>query len=252
MSVTSTTSALQLSLPVQAPVEEPIINGPFDEPKFWWAYDKNGKAIKTPGRRNASYFWTTQKVMSGQTQLSLEGMESDYGSEELGLVNDLRHDVARWRASNYENATATTKKLLAHWKNPERKRRLFFCQLEAVETVIYINEILASGRKSRWTPTVTREQYEALCKVTEATLESTAQGKFVARLIDPPQRADWKPLRRYGCNGDGFRQDGGNGDAHGLGTMQSRRGARRHAIPPRRAGRLSEPHGEGTPASVAA
>lgn len=194
-----TTDSPELDLPVQAAVEQPIINGPFDEPKFWWSYDKSGKAIKTTGRRKASYFWTTQKVMSGQTQLSLEGMESDYGSEELGLVNDLREDVRRWRASSYENATATTKKLLTHWKSPDRKRPLFFCQIEAVETIIYINEILASGRKPRWTPAVTREVYEQLSTISEEKLESTAKGKFVARLIDPPQRADWKPLRRYGC-----------------------------------------------------
>lgn len=194
-----TTDAPELDLPVQAAVEQPIINSPFQEPKFWWNYDKSGKAIKTEGRRKASYFWTTQKVMSGQKQLSLEGMESDYGSEELGLVNDLREDVRRWRASGYENATATTKKLLAHWKSPDRKRALFFCQLEAVETIIYINEILGSGRKPRWTPAVSRETFDALCEVTLEKLESTAKGSFVARLVDPPQREGWKPLKRYGC-----------------------------------------------------
>ncbi len=45
-----------LDLPVQASIEEPIINGPYDEPKFWWSYDKQGTAIKQPGRREASYF----------------------------------------------------------------------------------------------------------------------------------------------------------------------------------------------------
>ena len=39
-----------LDLPVQASIEEPIINGPYDEPKFWWSYDKQ------PERREASYF----------------------------------------------------------------------------------------------------------------------------------------------------------------------------------------------------
>ncbi len=63
-----------------------------------------------PGRREASNFWTTQKVMTEQR--ALEGFESDFGSEKLDLVNQLREDVKRWRESEYENATQTTKKLL--------------------------------------------------------------------------------------------------------------------------------------------
>src|ERR1700719_3794075 len=142
-------------LPIQAPVEEPIINSPYVEPKWHWAYDKTGKANKIPGRRAATYFWTTQRVMTGQTEI--EGVGGDYGSEPLPLVNALRDDVSRWRESGYENATQTTKKLLAHWNRADRARRLFFCQLEAVETIIYLNEILGSGRKPRFTPRVSQE-----------------------------------------------------------------------------------------------
>ena len=37
-------------------------------------------------------------------------------------------------------ATSTTRRLLAYWTNPDRERKLFFCQIEAVETAIYITE----------------------------------------------------------------------------------------------------------------
>ena len=104
----------EAELPIQAPVEEPIINSPFTEPKCHWAYDKSGKANKIPGRRSARYFWTTQRVMTGQTELDSIG--GDYGSELLPLVNALRDDVSRWRASGYENATQITKKLLDVYK----------------------------------------------------------------------------------------------------------------------------------------
>jgi type III restriction enzyme len=83
----------QPELPVQAQVEEPIINGPYEEPKQHWKYDKQGKAHREPGRRPAEYFWTTQRVMTGQ--LDLEDIGSgDSGSEKLDLVNRLREDVA--------------------------------------------------------------------------------------------------------------------------------------------------------------
>jgi hypothetical protein len=99
----------EAELPIQAPVEEPIINSPFTEPKCHWAYDKSGKANKIPGRRSARYFWTTQRVMTGQTELDSIG--GDYGSELLPLVNALRDDVSRWRASGYENATQIVEQL---------------------------------------------------------------------------------------------------------------------------------------------
>ena len=123
----------EAELPIQAPVEEPIINSPFAEPKAHWAYDKSGKANKISGRRSARYFWTTQRVTSGQTDL--EGIGGDYGSEPLPLVNALREDVKRWRDSGYENATQVTKKLLAHWTREDRKRRFFFCQCSNFNSV---------------------------------------------------------------------------------------------------------------------
>ena len=188
----------QPELPVQAQVEEPIINGPYDEPKQHWKYDKQGKAHREPGRRPAEYFWTTQRVMTGQ--MGLEDIDSgDSGSEKLDLVNRLREDVALWRASDYENATQTTKRLLRHWRSPDRKRRFFFCQIEAVETVIYLTELLAAGRTRRGKAAVSREEYVALLNPGESALERTAKGEFVARLSDPPLREDWKKLTRYGC-----------------------------------------------------
>ena len=159
-----TPDPLQTELPIQAPVEEPIINSPYKEPLQHWSYSKEGKAQKTPGRRRASYFWTTQKTGSLQQTFEAEGFDTDFGSDDLPLVNSLRHDVAKWRASEYENATQVTKQLLRHWQAKDRKRRLFFCQIEAVETMIYVSEILASGRRTRWTPKVSKDDYDKMRK----------------------------------------------------------------------------------------
>jgi len=187
----------EAELPIQAPVEEPIINSPFTEPKCHWAYDKSGKANKIPGRRSARYFWTTQRVMTGQTELDSIG--GDYGSELLPLVNALRDDVSRWRASGYENATQITKKLLSHWTRADRKRRLFFCQLEAVETFIYLNEILASGRRTRFKPGVTPEDYNAMIKGVKPPIAVGMSDEFFPRLCDQPWDETQRALIRYGC-----------------------------------------------------
>ena len=45
-----------------------------------------------------------------------------------------------WRDTDYPGITRTTRQLLEYWKRPGRDRRLFFCQIEAVETAIYLTE----------------------------------------------------------------------------------------------------------------
>lgn len=189
----------QQDLPIQAPVEQPILNSPFYEPKWHWQYGKDGKANKTEGRRRASYFWTTQKT--GSLQEEFEGIGSDFGADDLPLVNALRSDVAKWRNANYENATQITKQLLRHWYLKDRRRRLFFCQLEAVETIIYINEILASGRRTRWKkPAVTKGDFEAMRRGEKPDLAAhMGTEDYFPTLVDIPTRADWLPLTRYGC-----------------------------------------------------
>lgn len=193
----TTPNDLSAELPIQAPVEEPIINSPYAEPKWHWSYDQTGKANKLPGRRGASYFWTTQRVTS--TQQTLGGIGSDYGSEPLPLVNALREDVRRWRESGYENATQITKKLLAYWTRPDRMRRFFFCQIEAVETIIYLNEILASGRKPRFTSKVTPEDFQSMLAGRKPPLAVEMSDEFFPRLCDQPWDEQQKALIRYGC-----------------------------------------------------
>ena len=152
-------AASQQEIPIQ-PVEKPILCKPFEEPNAHWHYDtKTGVPSKRDWRRPASYWFKTERTGSAQLKLSIEAEEE---SEDLPLVNALRDDVRQWRKSKYENATQVTKQLLAHWWRTDRARRLFFCQLEAVETVIYLTEILASGKKPRWKPALTVEDFEAL------------------------------------------------------------------------------------------
>lgn len=54
----------------------------------------------------------------------------------------MRDQVTAWRISSYPGVTPTTKRLLDYWNNPENEPRLFFCQCEAVETAIYLNETI--------------------------------------------------------------------------------------------------------------
>ena len=49
--------------------------------------------------------------------------------------------VSLWRKGGYPGVTRTTARLLEYWKRPDRGCRLFFCQIEALETAIYLTEV---------------------------------------------------------------------------------------------------------------
>lgn len=180
-------------VPIQ-PVENPILCSPYKEPNQHWLYDtRTGIPHKTEGRRPASYWFKTERTGSRQMSLLAEEERDD-----LPLVNALRDDVKRWHDSGWENASETTKRLLRHWWREDRNRRLFFCQAEAVETIIYLQEILAQGRKPRWTPKLGVEEYFTLCKGgnprPDEWLTKIAQHP---KLSDIPHDPGLKPIPRY-------------------------------------------------------
>ena len=67
---------------------------------------------------------------------------------EIPLVNQIRPRVKAWREAGYPGVTGITKRLLEHWTNPEEfeSRRFFFCQLEAIETLIWLAEAPAAEK----------------------------------------------------------------------------------------------------------
>jgi len=67
---------------------------------------------------------------------------------ELPLVNQIRDRVKAWREAGYPGVTGITKRLLEYWHNTEERefRRFFFCQLEAIETLIWLTEAPSAER----------------------------------------------------------------------------------------------------------
>jgi type III restriction enzyme len=113
-------------------VEDPIINSPFEEPTRHWAYEE-GQPVLKPGRRPAGYYL---KARTRGPQLAM--LEEEFVP--LDLVNTIRERVRAWRDRDHPGVTPITRQLLNHWNNPERERRLFFCQREAAETLIWLVE----------------------------------------------------------------------------------------------------------------
>src|SRR6266567_9605137 len=181
-------------IPKQA-VPEPVFNKPFEEPTCHWLY-RGSVPEKTVGRRRAQYFYQSKKTGARDAG----DLFAEEQSDDLPLVNALRNDVRRWRESGYRGATQVTKNLLEHWLAPERSRRLFFCQQEAVETLIYVLELAAPNRLTSSgfkTFEVNEDNFKKLFAGEMPDFAKLSED-FFPKLIDPGL-PDQLALRRLGC-----------------------------------------------------
>jgi type III restriction enzyme len=124
-------------------ITNPIINSPFIEPQRHFQFDDSGITNEiAQERRSSSYFIpiARPKKKTKDAQATFSDWTADR-IEENRAVNLIRRRVKLWREGGYPDVTRTTARLLAHWRNTDRHRRLFFCQVEALETVIYITEV---------------------------------------------------------------------------------------------------------------
>ncbi len=118
----------------QSTIDRLIINKPYEEPKKHWSYNRETRKFsRKPGRRPAGYL-----IASGDSK----AFDDPGIFVEIPLVNQIRPRVKAWREAGYPGVTAITKRLLDYWTDPEEfeNRRLFFCQLEAAETLIWLAE----------------------------------------------------------------------------------------------------------------
>src|SRR5574337_363837 len=103
-----------------------IINSPFERPTHYWLRKSDSRLELMEGRRPAGYeiFDTRNNTVRGV---------------ELELVNRIRERVDAWRGASYPGVTSVTRHLLEHWQDAEVRRQypFYFCQIEAIETLIW-------------------------------------------------------------------------------------------------------------------
>ena len=123
-----------------ATIDQLIISSPYEAPAEHWKYDRETRRFtREPGRRPAGY------VRASDASKSFD----DPGEfVELPLVNKIRPRVDAWRAADYPGASGITRRLIKHWRDTEQRegKRFFFCQLEAIETLMWLAEAPESDR----------------------------------------------------------------------------------------------------------
>ncbi len=111
-----------------------IINSPYVVPSRHWKFvAEDVPPEQVDGRRRAGYMVADPKAKPHQ----------DNGIfVPLPIVGQIRQRVDGWREAGYPGVTGITKALLEHWQDCEQRNfPFFFCQLEAIETIIWFVEL---------------------------------------------------------------------------------------------------------------
>ncbi len=148
----------------QVVIENPILNSPFREPSRHWKFGQDGITDEIlDERRTSSYFIPiAQPKRKKDQQMVFETEWTKDRIEENKFINQVRNRVALWREGGYVGVTKTTRRLLKYWTNPDREKKLFFCQIEALETAIYITEAARKCGDS-WIENDVRDTDERIC-----------------------------------------------------------------------------------------
>lgn len=133
-------------------VDRVVVCDTYREPDQHYQILPGGRSKLVTGRRPSMRFLASAKDVKGGIagvvgkEVALFDDLSASTEERNEFVNDLRGEVRSWREAGYPGTAVVTRRLLEWWfeRDDERTavgRRLFFCQQEAVETLIYLYEV---------------------------------------------------------------------------------------------------------------
>lgn len=114
----------------------PIVNSPFEAPRRYWDIRPHKQPRLLEERRPATYYY----IPPGAKQ---QGEENVGLRQELDTVSLIRKQLAGWREDALKGeggVSRVTMELLNHWRREGRKQPLFFAQLEAAESIIFLTE----------------------------------------------------------------------------------------------------------------
>ena len=133
--------------------EKPILNSPYAYPARHWELDATGQPTQriVESRRRAEFITPIPKprkhagAVAQSALLFDEGLSTQAQQYHAAIINGVRAEVDKWRAIPNPadwRVTPETARLLQHWRHHAfNSIRPFFCQVEAVETAIWLTEV---------------------------------------------------------------------------------------------------------------
>ena len=145
--------------------EKPVINSPYEYPKRHWELDSQGQPTQQiiQRRRRAEFITPIPKPRKRKGAAEQRQFVFDEGKglstekqqyDPTSIINQIRRHVDQWRSlpnPNQWQVAPETARLLQHWRHYKfNNLRPFFCQVEAVETLIWLIEVAPkSGKKGK-------------------------------------------------------------------------------------------------------
>ena len=139
--------------------QSPILNSPYEEPSRHHRLDENGQPTNEAsiiGRRKSDLYSPVPKAKrSKKAAVQQDDMFEQDGLAKYNpheIINEIRSHVKSWRELPNPadwKVTPTTQKLLQYWRDPANFEtiRPFFCQREAVETLIWLSEVARKQKR---------------------------------------------------------------------------------------------------------
>lgn len=160
-----------------ATIDQLIINPPYSEPQEHWRYDRITRSFeRVPTRRPAGYIVASESARS---------FDDPGHFIEIPLVNKIRERVKAWRNEGYPGITGITRRLLDHWT--QRKERgdipFFFCQIEAIETIIWLFEAPESSKAGIDIESDGGEFIRYCCKMATGTGKTVVMAMLISWLV---------------------------------------------------------------------
>ena len=144
--------------------DHPILNSPYIRPEKHWELDDDGQPTQqiVEVRRGAKFITPIPKPKKRKSTVNQEGFIFDEGAgisskgqqyDPTSIINEVRGCVDTWRSlpnPNQWQVTPETARLLQHWRHHDFSGvRPFFCQVEAVETAIWLTEVAPQSKQYR-------------------------------------------------------------------------------------------------------
>jgi len=144
--------------------DHPILNSPYEPPRRHWELDDDGQPTQKidEHRRRAEFITPIPKPKKRKKAAAQDGFVFDDGKglstsdqqyDPTSVINEVRGYVETWR--NLPNpqqwqVTPETARLLEHWRHHNFSGvRPFFCQVEAVETAIWLTEVAPQSKNGK-------------------------------------------------------------------------------------------------------
>jgi type III restriction enzyme len=144
--------------------DHPILNSPYECPLRHWELDPSGQPTQQiiERRRRAEFITPIPKPKKRKAPVQQEEIVFDEGKglstkqqqyDPTSIINEVRQNVDSWRAlpsPSQWQVTPETARLLQHWRHHKFSGiRPFFCQVEAVETAIWLTEVAPQSKSGK-------------------------------------------------------------------------------------------------------